>query len=44
MNDLIKYGFKIKKVLGTGKVSKFLGQHFPLLNLYGSYLLVAEKE
>jgi 2-polyprenyl-3-methyl-5-hydroxy-6-metoxy-1,4-benzoquinol methylase len=35
-------GFKVKKVQGTGKTSRFLGARFPL-NLYGSYLVVAQK-
>lgn len=38
-----RLGFRSIKVRGTGKVSRYLGQHFPLLFLYGSYMLSAEK-
>ena len=42
-NQLSDIGFKVKKILGTGKVSKILGQHFPFINIYGSYMLIADK-
>lgn len=41
--QLSEIGFKINKIIGSGKVSKLLGQHFPLLNIYGSYILIADK-
>lgn len=31
------------KVLGSGQVSRFLGQYFPWLRVYGSYLVIANK-
>jgi ubiquinone/menaquinone biosynthesis C-methylase UbiE len=37
------YGFARVRLLGSGKVSWYLGSRFPLLGLYGSYLAVAEK-
>ena len=36
-------GFSRVKVYGSGRTSRTLGMHFPLLNLYGSYLLSAWK-
>jgi ubiquinone/menaquinone biosynthesis C-methylase UbiE len=36
-------GFVNIKVLGSGKVSRFLGQYFPWLRVYGSYLVIANK-
>lgn len=36
-------GFASVKVYGSGKVTRYLGYHFPWLNLYGSYLIVADK-
>ena len=35
-------GFRITKVRGTGKTSRYIGGRFPLF-VYGSYLLVAKK-
>jgi len=41
--ELEVVGFVNIKVLGSGKVSRFLGEKFPLLSLYGSYLTLADK-
>lgn len=37
-------GYANIKVLGSGKVTRYLGYHFPLLNIYGSYLVIADKK
>jgi ubiquinone/menaquinone biosynthesis C-methylase UbiE len=37
------FGFSRVRVMGSGKVSWYLGSHFPLLALYGSYLVVGHK-
>jgi len=31
------------KVYGSGKVSRYLGSHFPVKAVYGSYLVLADK-
>lgn len=36
-------GFSNVRVLGSGKVSRYLGYHFPLLSAYGSYLVMGDK-
>jgi 2-polyprenyl-3-methyl-5-hydroxy-6-metoxy-1,4-benzoquinol methylase len=36
-------GFSSIKAYGCGRVSNYLGPHFPLLSVYGSYLMVARK-
>lgn len=36
-------GFKSIKIFGSGKVSRMLGENFPLLIMYGSYLAIAIK-
>lgn len=41
--ELEKIGFINIKILGSGKMSRFLGDRFPLLMLYGSYLAIANK-
>jgi len=40
---LARRGFEGLRVLGSGRVSRLLGERFPLLAAYGSYLMVAEK-
>lgn len=40
---LRRVGFARVLIRGSGKVSNFLGAHFPVLRLYGSYLAVATK-
>jgi len=37
------HGFSGVKIYGSGKVSQYLGWHFPLMLMYGSYLVVANK-
>ena len=37
------HGFRNVRLTGTGKTSRYLGTHVPLLPLYGSYLLRADK-
>lgn len=45
--ELIDYlhqaGFVNNRVIGSGKVSRYLGDRFPLFNVYGSYLSVSDK-
>ncbi len=36
-------GFSRIKVCGSGRVSSYLGQHFPWLSIYGSYLIQGDK-
>ncbi len=36
-------GYSNVKIYGSGKTSRYLGNAFPLLNLYGSYLAIADK-
>lgn len=40
---LEKIGFNNVKIFGSGKVSRYLGEHIPFLFLYGSYLAEADK-
>ncbi len=37
------HGFSKVRIYGSGRVSKFLGRHFPFLSVYGSYLIKADK-
>lgn len=36
-------GFSKIRVLGCGKVTRYLGCHFPYLGVYGSYLIMGDK-
>jgi 2-polyprenyl-3-methyl-5-hydroxy-6-metoxy-1,4-benzoquinol methylase len=36
-------GFSNVRIFGSGRVSELLGQHFPILSVYGSYLISADK-
>ena len=36
-------GFSKVKVYGSGKVTRYLGYRFPLLSVYGSYLIMGDK-
>lgn len=36
-------GFKNIKIIGSGKVSRLVGDKFPILFIYGSYLAIADK-
>lgn len=38
------HGFSGVKVYGSGKVSRYIGGNFPLMALYGSYLVLADKK
>ncbi len=40
---LERIGFRSICIKGSGKVSRHLGENFPLLSLYGSYLVSATK-
>jgi len=37
------HGFSSVRLYGSGKVSRYLGYNFPVLSLYGSYLVQADK-
>jgi ubiquinone/menaquinone biosynthesis C-methylase UbiE len=37
------HGFSGVRIYGSGKVSRYLGSHFPLMAVYGSYLILADK-
>jgi 2-polyprenyl-3-methyl-5-hydroxy-6-metoxy-1,4-benzoquinol methylase len=39
-NLLLKIGFKNVRIKGSGKMTRYIGDHFPL-SFYGSYLVVA---
>ena len=40
---LQSHGFSKIKILGSGKASRYLGWYFPILSMYGSYIVVADK-
>jgi hypothetical protein len=40
---LSRSAFKNIKVLGSGKATRYLPENFPLLLLFGSYLIKANK-
>jgi ubiquinone/menaquinone biosynthesis C-methylase UbiE len=40
---LMLHGFSDVRLFGSGKASRHLGQRFPLLSVYGSYLISARK-
>jgi SAM-dependent methyltransferase len=40
---LEKVGFSQIKFRGSGRMSRFLGERFPLFSFYGSYLAIADK-
>ncbi len=37
------HGFSRIRIIGSGKASLILGQHFPWLSVYGSYMAIARK-
>lgn len=37
------HGFSKVRTCGSGRVSKYLGRHFPILGVYGSYLAYGDK-
>jgi hypothetical protein len=36
-------GFSHIRILGSGRMTRYIGQHFPWLSVYGSYLAIATK-
>jgi hypothetical protein len=40
---LMMHGFKHVRIRGSGRVSRYAGERFPLRAIYGSYLVSAEK-
>ena len=36
-------GFSHIRILGSGRMTRYVGQHFPWLSVYGSYLAIATK-
>jgi 2-polyprenyl-3-methyl-5-hydroxy-6-metoxy-1,4-benzoquinol methylase len=40
---LHRHGFRVTRVEGTGKVSRYIGTIFPVVPFYGSYMLFALK-
>lgn len=36
-------GFSNVRLLGSGKMTRYLGSRFPMLSVYGSYLVVCDK-
>ncbi len=43
VGHLNRSGFTSTRVTGSGKVSRHLGERFPLFNVYGSYLTISQK-
>ena len=37
-------GYSRIKLYGSGKVTRYLGYHFPFLDIYGSYLMMGDKK
>jgi ubiquinone/menaquinone biosynthesis C-methylase UbiE len=37
------HGFSHVRIVGSGKVTRYLGYHFPFLTVYGSYLIFGDK-
>ncbi len=42
-NRLRMHGFSRVRIYGSGKMSRYLGYHFPIRALYGSYLITSDK-
>jgi ubiquinone/menaquinone biosynthesis C-methylase UbiE len=40
---MMMHGFSNVRTCGTGRVSKYIGRHIPILSLYGSYLAYGDK-
>ena len=38
---LLKLGYKNCKLVGSGKATRFVGRNFPLMGVYGSYMIIA---
>jgi len=37
------HGFSNVKTFGSGRVSRYIGRYFPVLSIYGSYMICADK-
>lgn len=37
------HGFSNVRFYGSGKATRIVGEHFPILSVYGSYLVIADK-
>jgi ubiquinone/menaquinone biosynthesis C-methylase UbiE len=37
------HGFSNVRIFGSGRVSKYVGRHFPVLSVYGSYMICGDK-
>jgi len=40
---LLMHGFSRVRIFGSGKMTRYIGSRFPILNLYGSYMITARK-
>lgn len=40
---LMMHGFSRIKILGSGQASRYFGERFPILPVYGSYLIIGTK-
>jgi len=40
---LLMHGFSNVRILGSGKMSRYIGYHFPVRNLYGSFFIAGDK-
>jgi ubiquinone/menaquinone biosynthesis C-methylase UbiE len=37
------HGFSRVRIIGSGKSTRYIGYHFPILSAYGSYLVIGDK-
>lgn len=42
-DKLARCGLKLSQVVGSGKASRYVGEQFPLFNVYGSYLAIVTQ-
>ena len=40
---LMMHGFSRVRIYGSGKMTRYIGSHFPFSRLYGSYLIIGDK-
>lgn len=40
---MLMHGFSKVKIYGSGRLSRYLGYHFPLTRAYGSFLIIGDK-
>jgi len=40
---LMMHGFNHVRLIGSGKATRYFGEHCPWLSIYGSYLIIASK-